>query len=254
MAVKMASRKKNRPSTPNGSPSTAPYRRISPGHSRPISNDSTVPVTAPTAIRTPIACDHRRARRSATSSDRRSPMNSAISTTVGSAIPRHARMMWNPSVVAIWARAGTTCAATEVTVAVLPQIAAGEHVNERHQRDQAEGGPRDLRARADVGPGRQVDPHENDGERMEQADDQLEKLLHIARIYPPAHRATPVAAGNTASAAGRPRRNVDLQEVSSSEGGRLWRQETAERQVGPCSGTGSRTWPASRGGRSRLCA
>src|SRR5215472_244940 len=171
----MASRKKNRPSTPNGSPSTAPYRRISPGHSRPISNDSTVPVTAPTAIRTPIACDHRRARRSAT--------------------PRHARMMWNPSVVAIWARAGTTCAATEVTLAVLPQIAAGEHVNERHQRDEAEDGPRDLRARADVGPGRQVDPHENDGERMEQADDQLEKLLHIARIYPPARRATPGGSG-----------------------------------------------------------
>ena len=41
--MKMASRKKNMPSTPNGNPSTAPYWRISPGHSRPISNDSTVP-------------------------------------------------------------------------------------------------------------------------------------------------------------------------------------------------------------------
>ena len=89
----MASRKKNRPSTPNGSPSTAPYLRIRPGHSSPISNDSTVPVTAPTATSTPIACDQRRASTMATWSGRRSPMNSAISTMVGSAIPRQARMM-----------------------------------------------------------------------------------------------------------------------------------------------------------------
>src|SRR4029077_4774700 len=59
----MASRKKKMPSTPNGIPNTAPYWRISPGHSRPISNDSTVPVTAPTAISTPMACDQRRASR-----------------------------------------------------------------------------------------------------------------------------------------------------------------------------------------------
>ena len=104
----MASRKKNRPSTPNGSPSTAPYRRISPGQSRPISKDSTVPVTAPTATSTPIACDQRRASVMASGFDQRSPMNSAISTTVGSAMPRQARMMWKPSVVAICARAGTT--------------------------------------------------------------------------------------------------------------------------------------------------
>ena len=89
----MASRKKNRPSTPNGSPSTAPYRRISPGQSRPISKDSTVPVTAPTATSTPIAWDQRRASVMATGLDQRSPMNSAISTTVGSAMPRQARMM-----------------------------------------------------------------------------------------------------------------------------------------------------------------
>ena len=117
----MASRKKNRPSTPNGNPSTAPYCRISPGHNRPISNDSTVPVTAPTAISTPIACDQRRASRIAVSSWRRRPMNSASSTIDGSAIPRHAKMMWNPSVAAICARAGTTsplaCAAATTTAA-----------------------------------------------------------------------------------------------------------------------------------------
>jgi hypothetical protein len=89
----MASKKKNKPSTPKGNPSTAPYLRISPGHSSPISNDNTVPVTAPTAMSTAIACDQRRARVIATGLDRRRPMNSASSTIVGNAMPRAARMM-----------------------------------------------------------------------------------------------------------------------------------------------------------------
>jgi hypothetical protein len=120
--VKIASRKKNRPSMPNGRPSTAPYLRISPGQSRPISNESTVPVTAPTATSTPMACDQRRASSMATPSLRRSPMNSASSTIVGSAMPRQARMMWKPSVVAIWARAGTTSPVTRAaaTTATCP--------------------------------------------------------------------------------------------------------------------------------------
>src|ERR1700747_709883 len=37
--AKSASRKKKSPSTANGNPSTDPYWRIRPGHSRPISND-----------------------------------------------------------------------------------------------------------------------------------------------------------------------------------------------------------------------
>src|SRR6516225_10441343 len=56
-----------------------------------------------------MACDQRRASRIAVWSCRLRPMNSAISTMVGSAMPRQARMMWNPSVAAICARAGTTC-------------------------------------------------------------------------------------------------------------------------------------------------
>ena len=52
-----------------------------------------VPVTAPTAIRTPIAEDQRRASRSAVASSRRNPMNPASSTNAGNAIPRQARMM-----------------------------------------------------------------------------------------------------------------------------------------------------------------
>ena len=75
--------------------------RIRPGHSSPISNDSTVPVTAPTATSTPMTCDHRRASSIATSSERLRPRNSATSTTVGNAIPKQAKMIWNPSVVAI---------------------------------------------------------------------------------------------------------------------------------------------------------
>ena len=56
------------PSIMNGSPNTSPNRPSSPGHSSPISNDSTVPVTAPTAKVTPMTCDQRRASRSAASS------------------------------------------------------------------------------------------------------------------------------------------------------------------------------------------
>jgi hypothetical protein len=93
MPAKMASRKKNSPSTPNGRPSTAPYWRIRPGHNRPISNDSTVPLTAPTATSTPITCDQRRASSIAVWSFRRSPINSASSTKDGRATPRQARMM-----------------------------------------------------------------------------------------------------------------------------------------------------------------
>ena len=51
------------PSSENGSPITSPYMPISPGHSRPISNDRIVPETAPTANRTPIALAQRRASR-----------------------------------------------------------------------------------------------------------------------------------------------------------------------------------------------
>jgi hypothetical protein len=40
-----------------------------------------------------MACDHRRASRIAVSSRRRSPMNSASSTTDGKAMPKQAKMM-----------------------------------------------------------------------------------------------------------------------------------------------------------------
>ena len=46
-------------STENGSPYAAPYLPIRPGQSSPISNDSTVPDTAPTANSTAATCDQR---------------------------------------------------------------------------------------------------------------------------------------------------------------------------------------------------
>ena len=103
----MASRKKKIPSSENGSPIAAPYRPIRPGHSRPISYDSTVPDTAPTATSTAITLDQRRASSIATGSLRLMPIHSAVIVTAANATPKHARMMWNPSDDPICDRAGT---------------------------------------------------------------------------------------------------------------------------------------------------
>ena len=73
MAMKIASVKKKIPSIANGMPNTSPKRSIRPGQSSPISNESTVPVTAPTANSTAITFDQRRASVSATSSSLRRP-------------------------------------------------------------------------------------------------------------------------------------------------------------------------------------
>ena len=50
------------PSSTNGKPYTSPKGRISPGQRMPISNDSSVPDTAPAANSTPITFDQVRAR------------------------------------------------------------------------------------------------------------------------------------------------------------------------------------------------
>ena len=67
-----------------------------------------MPVTAPTAKRTAATFDQRRASPSATSSLRFRPIQLAISIIAGKATPMQARMMWNPSVNAIWLRAGSS--------------------------------------------------------------------------------------------------------------------------------------------------
>ena len=61
------------PSIPNSRPNTGPKRPVNAGQSSPNSNDSTVPVTAPTANVTATAFDHRCASFSASASSRRRP-------------------------------------------------------------------------------------------------------------------------------------------------------------------------------------
>src|SRR5436190_5960581 len=87
---------------------------MSPVHSRPISNERTVPDTTPTAKRTAITCDHRSASVSATRSLRLSPMKFAISTSAGNATPSGTRMMCEPSVNAINVRAASSSAGSAV--------------------------------------------------------------------------------------------------------------------------------------------
>jgi hypothetical protein len=68
MAMKIASRKKKIPSIAKPIPNASPKRSIIPGHSSPNSNESTVPLTAPTANSTATTFDQRWASRSETSS------------------------------------------------------------------------------------------------------------------------------------------------------------------------------------------
>src|SRR3954452_18022106 len=111
MATKIASRKKKMPSIAKRTPNTFPKRPVNSGHSRPNSNESTVPVTAPTANVTATTWDQRRASSSASSSLRRSPCQLAISMSAGNATPSEARTIWNPSVNAIWLRAASSVVA-----------------------------------------------------------------------------------------------------------------------------------------------
>ena len=58
--------------------------------------------------------------------------------------------------------------------AELPEVAAGEHIDERHQRDDAEDCPGHLRAGRQVGARREIDPDEHDRERVDEADENLD--------------------------------------------------------------------------------
>jgi aryl-alcohol dehydrogenase-like predicted oxidoreductase len=60
----------------------------------------------------------------------------------------------------------------------LPEVAGGEHINKRHKRDDHEDAPCDLGAGAHIASGRQVYPDEDDGERMDEAEQNLDQLLH----------------------------------------------------------------------------
>jgi hypothetical protein len=61
----------------------------------------------------------------------------------------------------------------------LPKVAASKHVQERHEGDKTEDPPGQLPARSQVGPvGGQVDPHQHNGDGMEETDQNLKELLH----------------------------------------------------------------------------
>ena len=57
--MKIASTKNEIPSNANAVPKTPPNVDMNSGHSSPSSNESTVPVTTPTANRISITFDHR---------------------------------------------------------------------------------------------------------------------------------------------------------------------------------------------------
>jgi hypothetical protein len=63
MPRKIASTKKANPSSVNGRPMIEPAKAMKRGQSRPSSNDSTVPETAPTANRIAVPFAHRSASR-----------------------------------------------------------------------------------------------------------------------------------------------------------------------------------------------
>ena len=63
-----------------------------------------------------------------------------------------------------------------------PQVATRQHVEERHERDKAEQGPRQLRTAPDLTAGRQVNPYEYHGDGMEETDQELEDLLHYLNL------------------------------------------------------------------------
>ena len=88
---KIASMKKAKPSAVKGKPKIAPENAMNRGHSKPSSNESAVPETAPTANKMPKAFDHRRARFSHTSSFVLSHSPSAVSISSGRPTPRTAK-------------------------------------------------------------------------------------------------------------------------------------------------------------------
>jgi len=97
--------KKANPSSEKGIPMIAPAYAMKAGQSSPSSNESTVPLTAPTAKRIAVPLLHRLVRSSQTGSRVRSHCRSESTISNGIPIPRTAKMMWNPSDIAIWARA-----------------------------------------------------------------------------------------------------------------------------------------------------
>src|ERR1700682_3888064 len=145
----MASMKKAKASAEKGRPIMLPLNPMKPGQSRPSSNDSAVPETAPTAKIRLKAFVHRRASAVQAWSCRRIPMASATDIKSGIPTPSTAKMMWNPSEVPMIARARTTLS-----------MACPAYLAERLRRVRGGrgGGLRSLRERHRSSDDRQVCP------------------------------------------------------------------------------------------------
>jgi hypothetical protein len=123
-----------------GMPMAAPNLPISPGHRSPISKDSSVPETAPTATSTAMAFDHRRASNRASLSPCLRPSQWAIMITAGRAIPKQAKTIWKERVSPIWLRASAIEAgvrAPNVTAFGLPEPSCyceAESSDDRHSQ------------------------------------------------------------------------------------------------------------------------
>src|SRR6266568_9506722 len=89
MAMKIASKKNEKPSAAKATPETSPNAAMKAGHSSPSSNDSTVPVTTPAANSAIITLDQRRAMVRYSGSPVRTYRHSVNTTNEGNAIAKH---------------------------------------------------------------------------------------------------------------------------------------------------------------------
>src|SRR2546422_11508575 len=101
----MASVKNAKPSSEKGIPMIAPACCMKPGQSKPSSNESTVPETAPTANKMAVPFAHRWQRSRYTGCFVRRYIPSAIAISSGIPIPKAAKTMWKARDMAICERA-----------------------------------------------------------------------------------------------------------------------------------------------------
>src|SRR6267143_1150005 len=101
----MASVKNANPYSENGIPMMDPACSMKPGHSKPSSNESTVPETAPTANKMAVPFAHRLQRLRYTGCFVRRYIPSAMAISSGIPIPNAAKTMWKASDMAICERA-----------------------------------------------------------------------------------------------------------------------------------------------------
>src|SRR2546422_6919347 len=101
----MASVKNAKPSNENGIPMIAPACSMNPGQSKPSSNESTVPETAPTANKMAVPFAHRLQRSRYTVCFVRRYVASAMAMSSGIPMPNAAKTMWKASDIAICERA-----------------------------------------------------------------------------------------------------------------------------------------------------